>query len=122
MNNTTSELLTVEQFGAVCIVTILEKELTSTKAEELSTRLLALLGEGNITRFVLDFDCVQFMESACFGALVNFLKWLSKHNGKIAIANVTENVRFLFAVTKLDSVFSICADVPRAMAKVEDPL
>lgn len=120
MNNPATELLTVEQFGNVCIVTLLEKELNSTKAEELSTRLLALLNEGKSTRFVLDFDSVQYMESACFGALVTFLKWLAKYNGKIAIANVTENVRFLFAVTKLDTVFSICADVPRAMAKVEE--
>jgi len=113
------ELLTIDQCGQVSIVTILTRELSSASAEDLSTRLLALLNEGKSTRFVLDFDHVQYMESACFGALVTFLKWLTRFDGKIAIANVTPNVRFLFAVTKLDQVFGIYADVPAALAKVE---
>jgi anti-sigma B factor antagonist len=120
MTETPPEILTIERCGQVCIVTILSRELNSAAAEDLSTRLLALLNEGKTTRFVLDFDRVQYMESACFGALVTFLKWLARFNGKMALANVTENVRFLFAVTKLDQVFGIYADVPAAMAKVEE--
>lgn len=119
VKTTTTDILTVENVGSVCIVTVLIPELNSTKAEELCTRLLSLLEGGRSTRFVLDFDQVRYMESACFGALVTFLKWLARYEGKIAIANVHENVRYLFAVTKLDRVFLLCQDVPAGLALVD---
>jgi anti-sigma B factor antagonist len=119
MEKPLTEILAVDQCGRVCVVTLLTRELNATAAEELSTRLLSLLNDAKHYRFVLDFGHVQYMESSCFGALVNFLRWLSRFDGKIAIANVTENVRFLFAVTKLDKVFPIMPDVATALDHVE---
>lgn len=109
------EILTVEYVSGVCVVTIGVRELDSDTSEELSSKLLSLLNDGKSTRFLLDFDTVRFMESSCFGALVTFVKWLSRFDGKIALANVSENVRFLFAVTKLDKVFPLYRDVPSAL-------
>ena len=119
MAEPTVDIFSIEYCGKVCIVTIHARELDSTAAEELSTRLLALLDEAKTYRFVLDFASVRFMESSCIGALVVILKWLSRYDGKIAIANVTETIRFLFAVTRLDKVFPIFKDVPAAMEAVE---
>ena len=119
MAESTTDIFSIECCGKVSIVTIHARELDSTTAEELSTHLLALLNDAKTYRFVLDFANVRIMQSACFGALVGFLKWLARYDGKIAIANVTEEIRFLFAVTKLDKVFPIFKDVPAAMAAVE---
>lgn len=115
MPNPVQDIVTVDYVSGVCVVTIAVRELNTESSEELSSRLLALLNEGKSTRFLLDFDTVRFMESSCFGALVTFLKWLSRFDGKIALANVSENVRFLFAVTKLDKVFPLHRDVPSAL-------
>ena len=115
MPNSAQDIFTVDYVSGVCIVTIAARELDSDTSEDLSSRLLALLNEGKSTRFLLDFDTVRFMESSCFGALVTFLKWLSRFDGKIALANVSENIRFLFAVTKLDKVFPLHRDVPSAL-------
>jgi anti-sigma B factor antagonist len=109
------DIVTVEYVSGVCVVTIALRELDTDASEDLSSRLLALLNEGKSTKFLLDFDTVRFMESSCFGALVTFLKWLSRFDGKIALANVSENIRFLFAVTKLDKVFPLYRDVPSAL-------
>ena len=109
------DIVTVEYVSGVCVVTIALRELDTDASEDLSSKLLALLNEGKSTRFLLDFDTVRFMESSCFGALVTFLKWLSRFDGKIALANVSENIRFLFAVTKLDKVFPLYRDVPSAL-------
>jgi len=119
MTTPAADILTTDTCGKTCVVTILTPELNSHTAEELSTRLLTLLNESKTHRFVLDFAQVRYMESACFGALVNFLKWLARFDGKIAITNVNENVRFLFAVTKLDKVFPLYPDVPSAISYVE---
>ena len=102
MPKSLQDILTVEYVSGICVVTLATRELDTDAAEELSSRLLALLNAGKSTRFLLDFDAVRYMESSCFGALVTFLKWLSRFDGKIALANVSENIRFLFAVTKLD--------------------
>ena len=115
MPNTHQEILTVEYVSGICVVTLAIRELNTAASEELSSGLLALLNEGKSTRFLLDFDAVRFMESSCFGALVTFLKWLSRFDGKIALANVSENIRFLFAVTKLDKVFPLHRDVHSAL-------
>jgi anti-anti-sigma factor len=115
MAKAAQDIFTVEYVSGVCVVTIGVRELDSNASEELSSKLLALLNDGKSTRYLLDFDTVRYMESSCFGALVTFVKWLSRFDGKIALANVSENVRFLFAVTKLDKVFPLHRDVPSAL-------
>jgi anti-sigma B factor antagonist len=115
---TSADVLSVDYVEGVCVATILVRELDSPVAERLSSSLLALLNAGKSQRFVLDFEAVRYMESSCFGALVTFVKWLSRvgeGQGAIALANVSENVRFLFAVTKLDRVFPLYRDVPSAL-------
>jgi anti-sigma B factor antagonist len=119
MAGKTVDILTAECLGPVCVVTILARELDTATSEELSTRLLALHDETRACRYVLDFEQVRYMDSSCFGGLVTFLNWLSRFNGKIALANVSENVRFLFSITKLDKVFSIHRSVDQAIAAVE---
>ena len=112
----TKDVITVDYVQGICVATVLVPELNSANSEELSSALLALLNDGKSKRFVVDLEMVRYMESSCFGALVTFLKWLSRFDGKIALANVTENVRFLFAVTKLDKAFPLYKDVPSALA------
>jgi anti-sigma B factor antagonist len=115
---TAEDILIVEKVDSACIVTVLVRELDTNASEELATRLLSLIDETKSKRFVLNFENVRFMESSCFGALVTFLKELSKVDGKVALTNVTENVRFLFTVTKLDKVFPIFHDVWTALQKI----
>lgn len=109
------DILTVEYVSGICIVTLAATTLDTDASEELSSRLLALLNEGKSTRFLLDFDAVRIMESSGLGALVTFLKRLARFDGKIALANVSENIRYLFAVTKLDQFFPLHRDVPSAL-------
>jgi anti-sigma B factor antagonist len=121
MARAAQDIFTVDYVSGVCVVTIGVRELDSDASEELSSRLLALLNEGKTTNYLLDFDTVRYMESSCFGALVTFVKWLSRFDGKIALANVSENERFLFAVTKLDKVFPLQRDVPAGLAFLSGP-
>ncbi len=110
-----TDILAVDYVSGVCVATVLVQELNSANSEELSSRLLQLLNDGKSNRFLLDMQSVRYMESSCFGALVTFLKWLSRFDGRIALANVSENVRFLFAVTKLDQAFPLHRDVPSGL-------
>ncbi len=115
MHHKPDEILIMEKVDSACVITILTRELDSYSSEELATQLLALIHESDAKCFILNFENVRFMESSCFGALVKFLKELAKIDGKIALTNVTENVRFLFTVTKLDKVFPIYPDAWTAL-------
>ncbi len=121
MADASEDVLAVDYVEGVCIATLLVREMNSEASERLSSSLLALLNDGKSKRFVLDFDAVRYMESSCFGALVTFVKWLSRLDGMIALANVSENVRFMFAVTKLDKVFPLHRDVPTALRSFAAP-
>ena len=114
-----NDVMTVEHVGDTCIVTIMLRELNSASADDLSSQLLALLNEGPSKKFMLDFDSVRYMESACLGAMVAFVKELGRFDGKIVMVNVSENVRFLFAVTGLDKIFPIHRDVLSAMEALQ---
>lgn len=56
---------------------------------------------------VLDFSGVQFIDSACLGALVALLKRLREHKGDIKMSCLTDDVRSIFQITRLDRVFEI---------------
>lgn len=73
----------------------------------------------NAQHFIFDMEGVGFLASACIGVLVGFMQDLENMRGRILLANCTENVLFLFRVTKLDSVFMIFDDVKEAMDEIK---
>lgn len=120
MPNATTELMAIDVCGQTRICTILASHLNAASAEQLGTSLLAELSDAPATQFIFDFQHVRYMDSACLGTFVTFLKWLTRFDGKLALANVGENIRFLFAVTRLDNVFPIYRGMPEALAAVGD--
>jgi anti-anti-sigma factor len=59
------------------------------------------------------------MDTACLGCLVEALNRLAASGGRIALVNPNHSVSYVFRLTRLDRVFSICSDVPAALAAVE---
>lgn len=69
----------------------------------------------NASNFVFDMENVEFLASACIGALVELLREVEPMRGKIAIAHCDDNVAFLFKVTKLDDIFGLFDDIDEAL-------
>ncbi|MCZ7585955.1 MAG: STAS domain-containing protein [Deltaproteobacteria bacterium] len=63
------------------------------------------IGERNSPKYFLDFQKVDFVDSAGLGALVTFHR--AQGGSEIVFQNVNERVRKLFQITRLDSVFSV---------------
>jgi len=72
----------------------------------------------NAQHFIFDMEGVGFLASACIGVLVGFMQDLENMRGRILLANCSENVLFLFRVTKLDTVFMIFEDVGEAVEEI----
>lgn len=117
--STRSRIAEVELIGHTAVATITSTELSQEQgARELAELLEELVGTGALN-FVLDMDAVQFMDSACLGCLVEALNQLSARGGRIALANSNHSVHYIFRLTRLDRVFSICTDVMSALQSVE---
>ena len=71
-----------------------------------------------VKAFVFDLACVELFASACVGALVELLREVEPTRGRIALANCTDNVAFLFRVTRLDDIFTVFDDTADAIAEL----
>src|SRR3989338_1365439 len=58
-------------------------------------------------KIVLDFSKVEFIDSACLGALIAVARKLRKKGGDIRIASLLEEVQSIFQITRLDKIFQI---------------
>src|SRR3990167_9332692 len=56
---------------------------------------------------VLDFSRVEFIDSACLGALVAITRHLRKNGGDVNLYGLKDEVQSIFQITRLDKVLKI---------------
>ncbi|MEM1330576.1 MAG: STAS domain-containing protein [Planctomycetota bacterium] len=124
------ELAKYEALGQTLVITVIAETLSGPDARVLigeiaSRSAYSSAGEaqGNSStrprHFVLDLQNVEYMDSACLGALVELLQAMQSRGGRIALVNTGRNVEYLFRLTQLDRLFPICRDVMTAIESVE---
>ncbi len=69
-------------------------------------------------QFVIDLAQVDMINSSGLGLLIGALTAVRNQNGDIKLANVTEKIKNLLKITKLDKVFEIYPDVKQAVGSV----
>ena len=75
-------------------------------AEILREKLIKCMEEGR-KHFVIKMDKVDYIDSSGLGVLVSIHKRTLQSNGSLAICGVTGFVKELFALTRLDKVFTM---------------
>lgn len=63
---------------------------------------------------VLNFKKVEFIDSACLGALVGLVRNIRTSGGDVYISELTDEVRSIFQITRLDKVFKIFESISQA--------
>ncbi len=92
----------------VCYLT-LAGEIDSLSAGLIKDKIQSQV-ESQIYNIVFDMTQVKFMDSAGLGVLVSGLKLCTKNGGDLVLVGLTENVRELFRITRLDTVFKMFPD------------
>ena len=105
----------IEQSGANVTVHVAGPSASHTELSELVAACCDRMRYDNASNFVFDLEKVEFLASACIGALVELLREVEPMRGKVAIAQATDSVAFLFRVTKLDDVFGLHDDLNDAL-------
>ncbi len=56
---------------------------------------------------VLDFSQVEFIDSSCLGVLVSTNKSIKESRGDLKLASMSDEVKSIFEITRLNKVFEI---------------
>ena len=88
------------------VVLVLAGEISMDCSATLRNRIRDLLGD-NPPVLVVDMTEVEFMDSSGLGTLVEALRWSRKNGGQLKLVGLTENVRSVFEISRLETVFEI---------------
>lgn len=106
----------MESLGEITVVGV-DGELTVTNRGELKARVLERLEDGD-RRFLFDFTETSYIDSSGLGALVSLSKKIREKGGKLRIAALNDDLRMLFELTKLDTLFQISDDRAAALGEL----
>jgi anti-sigma B factor antagonist len=91
-----------------------EGQLIVGNRQELKQKVLEEL-EGGARKFMIDFSNTGYIDSSGLGVLVSLSKKIREQGGELRLANLNEDLRTLFELTKLDTLFHIAADRQEAL-------
>ena len=99
--------------NGVMIVSV-DGQLIVANRNELKDKVLEAL-EASESKFVLDFSSTGYIDSSGLGVLVSVSKKIRETGGDLRLAGLNEDLRMLFELTKLDTLFKICDTTDEAV-------
>ncbi len=100
--------------NGVMIVRV-EGQLVVGNRNELKDHLQGLLEKGE-RRFLIDFAQTGYIDSSGLGALVTLGRKVREEGGDLRLSGLNEDLRALFELTKLDTLFAISETPDQALA------
>ena len=99
------ELDTVEDVSVVKFVD--ERMIDAARIEQLGSELVDAVSGDDKDRVVINFENVGFFSSAAVSKLLVAEKRIRSQGGQLRLSNLRPEVRDVFSMTKLDSLFRI---------------
>jgi anti-sigma B factor antagonist len=92
-----------------------EGQLVVGNRQELKDLMQAALDRGD-RRLLIDFSRTGYIDSSGLGALVSISKKIREAGGELRLSGLNEDLRSLFELTKLDTLFAIAETPKQALA------
>ena len=105
---------TASKDGGVMVIHV-DGQLIVGNRQELKEMISASLENGE-RKFLLDFAKAGYIDSSGLGALVSISKKVREGGGELRLSGLNEDLRTLFELTKLDTLFSITDGLKQALA------
>ncbi len=102
------------EIGGVVLVQVNGELIVGNREEFKQTVLMRL--EGGDRKFVIDFGDSSYIDSSGLGALVSLSRKIRESGGDLRLAGLNEDLRTLFELTKLDTLFQISDSRELALA------
>jgi anti-sigma B factor antagonist len=103
----------IHKEGDVCVVSV-EGQLIVGNRQELKQKVLDEIERGE-RKFLVDFSQTGYIDSSGLGVLVSLSKKIREHGGELRLTNLNEDLKTLFELTKLDTLFQIAETRERAL-------
>jgi anti-sigma B factor antagonist len=100
----------VRKEGSGVVVVEVDGQLIVGNRQELKQKVLDALEAGD-RKFLIDFTRTGYIDSSGLGVLVSLSKKIRDEGGDLRLAGLNEDLKTLFELTKLDTLFAI-ADTP----------
>jgi anti-sigma B factor antagonist len=107
---------TVRKNGKDVVVVDVEGQLIVGNRQELKQKILEALDAGD-RKFLIDFTRTGYIDSSGLGVLVSLSKKIRDEGGELKLAGLNEDLRTLFELTKLDTLFTISDTAADALAQ-----
>ncbi|HEX7917896.1 MAG TPA: STAS domain-containing protein [Gemmatimonadales bacterium] len=102
--------------GGVMVVQV-DGQLIVGNRQELKQLVQEAVDHGE-KKFLVDFAKAGYIDSSGLGALVSISKKVREQGGELRLSGLNEDLRSLFELTKLDTLFSISDSSKQALAAV----
>ena len=99
--------------NGVTVVSV-DGQLIVANRNELKQKVIDAMESGG-TKFVFDFDQTGYIDSSGLGVLVSVSKKIREAGGDLRLAGLNEDLRMLFELTKLDTLFKISDTTDQAV-------
>lgn len=104
----------IKDASGVAVVQV-EGQLVVGNRQELKDLVQAALDRGD-QRLLIDFSRTGYIDSSGLGALVSISKRIREAGGELRLSGLNEDLRSLFELTKLDTLFAIAETPKQALA------
>ena len=101
--------------GSGVTVVKVEGQLIVGNRQELKDLVFAALDKGE-RRILIDFSQTGYIDSSGLGALVSISKRVREAGGELRLSGLNEDLRSLFELTKLDTLFAIAETPQQALS------
>ncbi len=106
---------TVRKNEADVVIVDVDGQLIVGNRQELKQKVLDALEAGD-RKFLIDFTRTGYIDSSGLGVLVSLSKKIRDEGGELRLAGLNEDLRTLFELTKLDTLFAISDTAREALA------
>ncbi len=103
----------IDKQGDIVVVDV-EGQLIVGNRQELKQKVLDELEKGG-RKFLVDFTQTGYIDSSGLGVLVSLSKKIREQGGELRLANLNDDLKTLFELTKLDTLFQIADTRERAL-------
>jgi anti-sigma B factor antagonist len=96
------------------VVVDVDGQLIVGNRQELKQKVLDELEKGE-RKFLIDFARTGYIDSSGLGVLVSLSKKIREQGGELRLANLNDDLKTLFELTKLDTLFQIADSRERGL-------
>jgi anti-anti-sigma factor len=113
-----ARLIQVEREGGVFVVSLPQRFWAEEKSYQFYTELASLVDQAGCRRIVLSMKTIKYGPSVLYHALLQLLRKLRSHDGRLILCDVNPLVREVMAIHRLDGLFEFADDRESAIRQL----